>query len=103
MQMCRIFQRLSHLFYHFLLQLIDAGVKWIPTDFFASVPSGFDAVIMKHILHDWGDEASKKILANIRKGIPSDGIVLIIETIVPERAIYNPANPQAGFIPLVRG
>jgi hypothetical protein len=57
---------------------------------------------MKHILHDWGDEASKKILTNIRKGLPSDGVVLVLDTVVPERAVFTPANPQAVLIPLVR-
>lgn len=83
-------------------QLLDAGVKWIPTDFFESVPAGFDAVVMKHILHDWGDDACKKILSNIRKGIPKDGVVLVVETVVPDRAVFHPENPQSVFIPLVR-
>jgi len=82
-------------------ELLAAGVKWIPTDFFVSVPSGFDAVVMKHILHDWGDESSKKILTNTRKVIPSNGIVVLCETVVPERAVYAPENPQGRMIPLM--
>lgn len=57
---------------------------------------------MKHILHDWSDEASKKILSNVRKAISSNGVVLLLETVVPERAVYTPDNPQGIFIPLVR-
>lgn len=37
-------------------------------DFFKSVPSG-DAIIMKHIIHDWNDERAVAILKNCRKAL----------------------------------
>jgi hypothetical protein len=51
-------------------------------DFFAAAPSGADAYVMKHIIHDWDDEASMKILKHIRKQIPADGRLILLETVV---------------------
>lgn len=51
--------------------------------FFDSVPAGADAYLMKHIIHDWSDEESVKILKNIRQKMKPDGKVLLVETVVP--------------------
>ena len=53
-------------------------------DFFASVPGGGDAYIMKHIIHDWNDDKAAIILSNIRKVLPSDGRVILLESVIPE-------------------
>jgi hypothetical protein len=52
--------------------------------FFESVPGGADAYFMRHIIHDWPDEASLRILRNIRHVIPLAGRLLIVEMVVPE-------------------
>jgi hypothetical protein len=52
-------------------------------DFFAAVPAGGDAYIMKHIIHDWDDEKAAIILRNIRKVLPKQGRVILIESIIP--------------------
>jgi hypothetical protein len=52
--------------------------------FFEAIPGGADAYSMRHILHDWTDDLCVRILGNIRKVIPADGRVLIIEAVVPE-------------------
>ncbi|XP_057726603.1 anthranilate N-methyltransferase-like [Arachis stenosperma] len=64
----------------------EDGVKHVGGDMFQSVPNG-DAIFMKRILHDWGDEECLKILKNCLKAIPNDGKVIVVETmvsIVPE-------------------
>jgi hypothetical protein len=53
-------------------------------DFFQAVPSGGDAYIMKHIIHDWDDEKATTILTNIRKVLPKNGRVILIEAVIPE-------------------
>jgi hypothetical protein len=55
----------------------------IPTDFFAAVPPGADAYLMRHIIHDWNDEQARQILGNVRKVIGSSGRLLIIENVIP--------------------
>jgi hypothetical protein len=52
-------------------------------DFFQSIPSGADAYLMRHIIHDWNDEQSVTILKNVRRAIPASGRLLIVETVVP--------------------
>lgn len=51
--------------------------------FFESVPSGGDAYLVRHIIHDWTDEQSRTILQAIRRAIPSHGKLLVIETVIP--------------------
>jgi hypothetical protein len=61
--------------------------------FFDAVPSGADAYIMKHIIHDWPDEDSVAILTKCRKAMRDGTRLLLIERIV------GPPNtdPQAKF------
>jgi hypothetical protein len=52
-------------------------------DFFAAVPSGADAYLLKHILHDWDDEACLRILGAIRSVMAPGARVLIVEQVIP--------------------
>jgi hypothetical protein len=38
---------------------------------------------MKHIIHDWNDDKASVILENIRKVLPKDGRVILIESVIP--------------------
>ena len=53
-------------------------------DFFESVPPGFDACILSHVIHDWEEDLAVKILENCRKAIQPGGKLLILEWILPE-------------------
>src|SRR5215471_9152887 len=53
-------------------------------DFFQSVPSGADAIILKWIIHDWDDEQSVAILKNCRRALPEGGKLILVEAVVPE-------------------
>jgi hypothetical protein len=63
---------------------VSSRVELASGDFFQSVPAGADAYLMKHIIHDWDDEQSIRILQNIRSAMNKNGKVLIIEMVVPE-------------------
>ncbi|HYY57046.1 MAG TPA: methyltransferase [Pyrinomonadaceae bacterium] len=63
---------------------VSGRVERVAGDFFASVPAGADAYMMKHIIHDWDDRRATKILSNIREVMPLAGKVLIVEMVVPE-------------------
>jgi SAM-dependent methyltransferase len=52
-------------------------------DFFAAVPEGCDAYIIKKVIHDWDDERAATILSNCRRAMTPGGKVLVVETIVP--------------------
>ena len=62
--------------------------------FFERVPSGCDAYMMKFVMHDWSDEHCKAILRNIRRQMPENGRVLVIEQIVA-------STPELSFAKLL--
>jgi hypothetical protein len=51
--------------------------------FFESVPSGADAYILRHIIHDWTDEQCRQILRNCHRAMANDARLLIIECVIP--------------------
>jgi hypothetical protein len=48
-------------------------------DFFASVPEGADAYVLKWIIHDWEDAESIAILRTCRSAMRPNAVVLLIE------------------------
>ncbi|MEV6430340.1 methyltransferase [Nocardia sp. NPDC051463] len=52
--------------------------------FFEMVPSGGDAYILKHIIHDWSDDKAEQILRTLREQMPEDATLLLIELVLPE-------------------
>jgi O-methyltransferase domain/Dimerisation domain len=56
-----------------------------PHDFFKSAPSGGDAYMLSHIIHDWSETQCLTILANVRKAMPAGARLLLIEMVVPGR------------------
>jgi len=53
--------------------------------FLDAVTPGADAYMMKHIIHDWDDEHSTKILLNCRRAIKPGGKLLVIDQVVGPR------------------
>lgn len=51
-------------------------------DFFASIPSGADVYLFRHIIHDWNDEQCVTILTNCRKALRPGGKVLVLESVI---------------------
>ncbi len=62
---------------------MDGRCRAEAADFFESVPAGGDAYMMKHILHDWDDERSARILANCRRRMDGAGALLVVEHVLP--------------------
>jgi hypothetical protein len=65
-------------------------------DFFAKIPAGGDAYLMKHIIHDWNDEKASTILRHVRTALDgkANGRLILLE------AIVAPAN-QPDFAKLL--
>jgi hypothetical protein len=75
--------------------LAEAGLAARTTcvggSFFEAVAEGADLYMAKNIIHDWDDEKSLTILRAIRKAIPANGRLLLVEVMV------GPANvPEPG-------
>jgi hypothetical protein len=53
-------------------------------DFFAAVPPGADAYLVKSVIHDWDDARATAILANVRAAMPASGTLLLVEPVMPD-------------------
>uniref|UniRef100_A0A0D3HSW1 Uncharacterized protein n=1 Tax=Oryza barthii TaxID=65489 RepID=A0A0D3HSW1_9ORYZ len=63
------------------------GVEHVGGSMFDHVPSG-SAILLKWILHLWGDEECVKILKNCYKALSEKGKVIVVEYVLP-------ASPEA--------
>ena len=79
-------------------QGIADRAEYLGGSFFEGVPAGFDCHVLKFIVHDWGDEESKKILAHCARSVAPGGVVLLLEQVVPERIV-----PDARVAGILRG
>lgn len=59
-------------------------------DFFAGVPEGPDAYLVKSVIHDWDDRKAHAILANVRVAMPEDGTLLVVEPVMPPAPAASP-------------
>ncbi len=50
--------------------------------FFQFVPAGGDAYILSRVIHDWDDTRAVAILKVVRKAMPSNGRLLLFETMI---------------------
>ena len=53
-------------------------------DFFEHLPSGHDAYVLAHVLHDWSDDDAVAILRKCREAVPAEGRLLIVEAVLPD-------------------
>lgn len=66
--------------------------RFIGGSFFEAVPGGFDLILMKFIIHDWGDEESRTILRNARASAEADATLVLIEQVVPDVIAVTPST-----------
>ena len=52
--------------------------------FFGNIPPGADVYTIRHIIHDWQEAESLRILGNVRTAIKSDAKLLILKAVIPE-------------------
>jgi hypothetical protein len=71
---------------------VSARVKVAGGNFFDGLPPGADIHILKSVLHDWTDEQSLAILRNCHRALPDRGRILLVERLLPLRAVDDPAT-----------
>jgi hypothetical protein len=71
---------------------LGARCEVAPCDFFESVPAGWNAYLMKHIIHDWNDADSIRILTSVRKAAAPGARLLLIEAVLPPGNTPHPAK-----------
>jgi hypothetical protein len=57
-------------------------VERVAGNFFAAIPNGCDAYLLKNVLHDWDDERCRVILRNCRQAMALGTRLLVVETVV---------------------
>ena len=58
-------------------------VETVGGDFFDGLPPGGDAYVLKLVVHDWPDDDAVRILRSVRDAIDPDGVLSLIELVVP--------------------
>ena len=69
--------------------------KAVGGDFFLEVPSGGEAYILKHVIHDWGDARAVTILKNCHRAMGPQGKLLIVEGVYPSHIDQSDASRGA--------
>jgi SAM-dependent methyltransferase len=63
----------------------DAGVadrgEAVGGSFFDGVPAGADGYLLKRVLYHWDDEQAVALLTTIRRAMPPDGVLLLLEPV----------------------
>jgi orsellinic acid C2-O-methyltransferase len=72
--------------------LLAHRCDFVEGDFFASIPGGADAYVLKSVIHDWNDERSKMILRNCHRAMHAQARLLLVERIVPIRLEASAAH-----------
>ncbi|HEU5255445.1 MAG TPA: methyltransferase [Vicinamibacterales bacterium] len=52
--------------------------------FFETIPAGADVYTIRHIIHDWQDDESIRILSNVHQAMKTGSKLLVLEAVVPE-------------------
>jgi hypothetical protein len=65
---------------------IEAG------SFFERLPTGTDAYLLSHIIHDWSEAKCLTILNNCRRAMPPEARLLIIEMVLAEGDTPHPGK-----------
>jgi hypothetical protein len=66
-------------------------------DFFAAVPTGGDAYVLKAVIHDWPDDEAVAILRTCRRAMADEGVLLLVEQLLdqapdPVRTAFSDLN-----------
>lgn len=65
-----------------LVARFGARVEVRGGDFFAAIPPGADAYLLKHVLHNWNDARAVELLRGVAAAMVPGGRVLVIENVL---------------------
>lgn len=68
-------------------------------DFFAAVPPGASAYLLKQVIHDWDDGRALAIMKSCREAMTPAARLLIVERVMPARAEHG-RSPEAYLLDL---
>jgi hypothetical protein len=74
--------------------------EFVGGDFFKQVPPGADALILKHITHNFDDRGARHVLQSCRQAKKPDAPILIMDMIAPEMMGDSRADAAAARMDL---
>jgi hypothetical protein len=69
---------------------LAARCELIGGSFFEQVPDGVDAILLRHIIHDWPKSEALSILRNCRDAVGPSGRVLVGEALIDDADEFTP-------------
>ena len=69
---------------------LQGKITWVETDFFREVPAGGDLYLLKHILHNWGQEECIAILKNLHRAMDKTARLVCIDAVMPTKPTPGP-------------
>jgi SAM-dependent methyltransferase len=70
---------------HFAKAGLSDRAEAVGGDMFEGVPTGGDLYLLSHVIHDWGDEDSIRILQSCHRAMPAGAKLVILDRVMPER------------------
>lgn len=64
----------------------------VAADFFTDTLPAADVYVLMEIIHDWDDSDAVRILSNIRRSAPDHAVVLVVETVLDDERVRDPAR-----------
>lgn len=58
------------------------AIEAVAGDFLSAVPAGGDVYVLKHVLHNWSDDAAQRILENCRDARVAGGRVVVLDAVL---------------------
>jgi hypothetical protein len=72
-------------------EVVDGARPSVGGDFFVEVPAGADIYLLSRVLPEWDDDDAVTILRNCRRAMPEHATLLLVEAVLPERAVDLPS------------
>ena len=67
------------------IKSLPPGIESMVSDFKPQLIRGAKVYFLAHVVHDWPDKQAKVILEKVRDAMGPDSVVLLSETVIPER------------------
>ncbi|GAA4855727.1 methyltransferase [Saccharopolyspora rosea] len=75
----------------------------VPGDFFDTIPEGADTYVIKHVLHDWGDDDVVRVLHRVAARMGEQSRLLVIDNLLDEDATASSLCVDMLLLVLVGG
>jgi ubiquinone/menaquinone biosynthesis C-methylase UbiE len=73
---------------------VSDRTNFLVGNFFQTIPTIADAIVMKSVIHVWNDELGLSILGNCHKALPKTGTLLLVERLMPDLPTTSDAHKE---------